>query len=329
MKAVSYTAFGPASDVLELCDLPTPEPAAGEVLVRVTLSGVNPSDVKARAGNRPGVTKPAFPRIVPCSDGAGVIEAVGVGVDPARVGQRVWLWNGQWQRAFGTSAEYIALPSEQAVALPKGVSDEVGAVMGIPGLTAVYTVLGAGPVAGKTVLVSGGAGMVGHLAVQVAKASGAKVIATCSPAKADIARACGADAVLDYKAPDLAQQIIAANGGKLIDHAVELEFGVNVSTLAEVMAPNSRITAYGSAQVPSPQVPFLNMMFKAITLEMALVYILTPEQRRKAVGDVTRLLQDGALVPRIAPVFAMADAAKAHEAVEQNARDGAVLVRMS
>jgi NADPH2:quinone reductase len=328
MKAVSYTAFGPASDVLELCELPTPDPAAGEVLVRVTLSGVNPSDVKARSGNRPGVTKPAFPRIVPHSDGAGVIEAVGEGVDPARIGQRVWLWNGQWHRAFGTCAEYIALPADQAVPLADSVSDEVGAVMGIPGLTAVYTVLGAGQVAGKTVLVSGGAGMVGHMAVQVAKASGAKVISTCSPAKAEIARACGADAVLDYKAPDLAQQIIAVNDGKLIDHAVELEFGVNVATLAEVMAPNSRITAYGSAQQPSPHVPFMNMMFKAITLEMALVYILTPEQRAKAVADVTRLLASNAIKPRIAPVYDMTDAAKAHEAVEQNARDGAVLVRI-
>ena len=329
MKAVSYTAFGPASNVLEICDLPTPAPAEGEVLVRVSLSGVNPSDVKARSGSRPGVTKPQFPRIVPHSDGAGVIEAVGEGVDASRVGQRVWIWNGQWQRALGTCAEYIALPAEQAVPLPAGVSDEIGAVMGIPGLTAAYTVLGAGPVEGKTVLVSGGAGMVGHLAVQIAKASGARVIATASPEKHAIAQACGADAVLDYKAPNLAEQIIAANDGKLIDHAVELEFGVNVGMLTEVMAPNSRITAYGSAQVPNPQVPFLNMMFKGITLEMALVYILTPEQRAKAVADVNRLLEAGQINPRIAPVFDMADAAKAHEAVENNSREGAVLVRMS
>lgn len=328
MKAVSYTAFGPAADVLEISDLPTPDPAAGEVLVRVTLSGVNPSDVKARSGSRPGVTKPPFPRIVPHSDGAGVIEAVGAGVDPARIGQRVWIWNGQWQRAFGTCAEYIALPAEQAVPTPDGISDEVAAVMGIPGLTAVYTVLGAGPVEGKTVLVSGGAGMVGHLAVQVAKASGARVIATCSPAKSDIAYDCGADAVVDYKAPDIAAQIIAANGGQLIDHAAELEFGVNAGMLAEVMAPNSRITAYGSALVPSPEMPFMSFMFKGITLETALVYILTPEQRAKAVADVTSLLEAGHLRPRITPVFDVADAAKAHEAVEQNTRDGAVLVRM-
>ena len=273
MKAICYSAFGAASDVLSVVDIATPTPAAGEVLVRVTFSGVNPSDVKARSGSRPGVTKPPFAQTIPHSDGAGVVEAVGDGVDQTRVGERVWIWNGQWQRAFGTCAEYICLPSAQAVKIPDDTSDEVGAVMGIPGLTAVHTVLGAGPVAGKTVLISGGAGMVGHLAVQVAKASGAKVIATTSPAKADIAIDCGADAVLDYRADDLASQIIAANGGKLVDHAVELEFGVNVNMLAEVMAPSSRICAYGSAQIPSPEVPFMNMMFKAITLEMALVYI--------------------------------------------------------
>ncbi len=328
MKAVCYSAFGAASDVLNIIDVPTPKPAVGEVLVRLTFSGANPSDVKARAGSRPGVTKPPFPQIVPHSDGSGVIEAVGDGVDPSRIGERVWIWNGQWQRAFGTCAEYICLPSQQAVVLPDNTSDEVGAVMGIPGLTAVHTVLGAGPVDGKSVLVSGGAGMVGHLAVQVAKASGAKVIATTSPAKSDIAYECGADAVLDYRAPDLAAQIIEANDGKLIDHAVELEFGMNIAMLTEVMAPNSRICAYGSALAPAPEIPFMNLMFKAITVEMALVYILTDEQRERAVGHVTSLLQAGVLNPRIAPVFDMANAAKAHEAVETNTRDGAVLVRV-
>lgn len=328
MKSIGYSAFGAASDVLQVIDLPKPAAQADEVLVRLTFSGVNPSDVKARSGSRPGVTKPAFPMIVPHSDGAGVIEAVGDGVDSSRVGQRVWIWNGQWQRAFGTCAEYIAIPAEQAVPLPDGVSDEVGAVLGIPGLTAVYTVLGAGPVAGKTVLISGGAGMVGHLAVQIAKASGAKVIATTSPAKAQIAKDFGADAVLDYRADDLAAQIIAANDGRLIDHAVELEFGENINMLAEVMAPNSRITAYGSAKVPTPELPFMNLMFKSIIIEAALVYILTPAQRAKAIADLTDLLAKGVINPRIDPAFAFSDAAKAHEAVETNTRNGAVLVRI-
>lgn len=328
MKAIGYSAFGPASDVLCLHDIPTPDPAAGEVLVRLTFSGVNPSDVKARSGSRPGVTEPAFPLIIPHSDGAGVIEAVGDGVDPSRIGKRAWIWNGQWQRAFGTCAEFITLPVEQAVDLPDNVSDEVGAVLGIPALTAVHTVLGAGPVAGKTVLVSGGAGMVGHIAVQIAKASGARVIATASPAKASVVQDCGADAVLDYRDPDLAAKIVAANDGRLIDHAVELEFGVNIAMLAEVMAPNSRITAYGSALAPTPEIPFMGLMFKAITVEMALIYLLTDTQRQTAIGNLTTLLGSGALAPRIDPAFNMADVAKAHEAVETNARSGAVLVRV-
>ena len=180
MRAVWYERFGPAADVLETGEADTPSAGPGEVLVRVAFSGVNPSDAKARAGSRPGVTKPPFPRIIPHSDGSGVIEAVGEGVDAARVGQRVWLWNGQWQRPFGTAAEYIALPEAQAVPLPEGVSLEAGATLGIPGLTAAQTVFGGGDVAGQTLLVSGGAGAVGHNAVQLAKSGGATVIATCS-----------------------------------------------------------------------------------------------------------------------------------------------------
>ena len=173
MRAITYDRFGPAADVLTLEDLPTPDPAPSEVLVRLETSAVNPSDVRARAGGRPGVTKPPFPKIIPHSDGAGVIEAVGDGVPGSRTGERVWIWNGQWRRAFGTAAEYIAIPAAQAVRLPEVTSFEQGAILGIPALTATHTVLGAGPVEGKNVLVSGGAGTVGRLAVQVAAASGA------------------------------------------------------------------------------------------------------------------------------------------------------------
>jgi len=178
MRAITYDRFGSAADVLRLEDLPVPSAEPGEVVVRLETSGVNPSDIRARAGGRPGVTEPPFPKIVPHSDGAGVIETVGEGVAGSRVGERVWIWNGQWQRAFGTAAEYIALPEEQAVTLPDHISFEEGAVLGIPGLTACYAVLGGGSVEGQTVLVSGGAGTVGRLAIQVAAASGARVLAT-------------------------------------------------------------------------------------------------------------------------------------------------------
>ena len=169
--------------------------------------------------------------------------------------------------------------------------------------------------------------MVGHLAVQIAKASGAKVIATTSPAKSQIAMDCGADSILDYRAEDLTDQVLAANDGALIDHAVEVEFGQNADMLAAVMALNSRIASYGSAQAMRPEIPFYPMMFKAITLEMALIYILTDAQRQLAIANLTSLLQKGAISPRIDPAYAFGDVAKAHEAVEGNTRDGAVLVK--
>jgi NADPH2:quinone reductase len=201
MHAISYTRFGAAADVLEWGKVDTPDPGPGEVLVRLSHSGVNPSDAKARAGARPGVTKPAFPRIIPHSDGAGVIEAVGDGVNNARISERVWIWNGQWQRSHGTAAEYIALPAAQAVPMPDAISAETGACLGIPGLTAAHTVFGGGDVKGQTLLISGGAGAVGHNAVQLAKWGGAKVIATASPRDVERVRAAGADHVLDSTPP--------------------------------------------------------------------------------------------------------------------------------
>ena len=160
MRAVWYEEFGDAEQVLTSGEMPTPSPAPGEVLVRVRASGINPSDVKLRAGARPGAVM-AFPRVIPHSDGAGVVEAVGEGVDAGRVGQRVWLWNAGWQRAFGTAAEYVALPADQALPLPDGTEFAEGACLGIPAMTAWYAVCGAGPVEGKTVLVTGGAGFIG------------------------------------------------------------------------------------------------------------------------------------------------------------------------
>lgn len=329
MRAASFTRFGPAVEVLEVGDLPRPDPAAGDVLVRLARSGVNPSDVKQRAGGRPGVTGPPFARIIPHSDGAGVIEAVGQGVDPARIGQRVWIWNGQWRRAFGTAAQYIALPEAQAVPLPDAVSLDTGATLGIPGLTATHCVLGGGPVRGKRVLVSGGSGMVGHLAVQIAAASGAaQVIATASPARAHIAQESGAAAVIDHAAPDLAQRITDAAGGP-IDLAVEVEFGENAQMLAEVMAETGRIAAYGSARAMTPVLPFYPMMFKALTLEMVLIYLLPPAERAAALSAMMALASGGALRPRIAEVLPLADVARAHDMVAAGNRDGAVLLDCS
>ena len=328
MRAITYSRFGPASDVLSLADLPTPTPAGGEVLVRLALSGVNPSDAKARAGARPGVTKPAYPQIIPHSDGAGVIEAVGDGVDPARVGERVWIWNGQWQRACGTAAEYIALPAAQAVPLPDDVSDEVGATLGIPGLTAAHTVFGGGDVADRTLLISGGAGAVGHNAVQLAKSGGARVIATASTAAMDRVRAAGADHVLDYRDPDLAAKITEATGGAGIDRAVEVEFGANASLLAEVMRPNGTIAAYGSFLDMNPELPFGAYLFKALTIDVTLIYILPAPARTAAITRLHKALGDGSLAPAIHAAYPLERCAEAHDAVMTPGRAGAVLLEV-
>jgi NADPH2:quinone reductase len=326
MHAITYDTFGAASDVLRLQDIPTPDPKAGEVRVKLALSGVNPSDVKARAGTRPGITKPPFPLVVPHSDGAGEIEAVGAGVDPKRIGQRVWIWNGQWQRSHGTAASHITLPAHQAVPLPKSVSFEAAASLGIPGLTACQAVFGAGGVAGETVLIQGGAGTVGLLAVQLAKWGGARVITTNSAKDHDRVTAAGADVVLDYNDPDLADQILAANDGKLIDTIVEVEFGANIDTDTDVIAPNGRIAAYGSAKSMQPTLPFYPLLFKAVTIDIMLIYLLPNAPRDAAIGKLHHALQDGALSCPVEQVFALADTVQAHEAVEAGNRNGAILI---
>ncbi|SFS22026.1 NADPH:quinone reductase [Yoonia litorea] len=328
MRAVTYDQFGPAKDVLQLENIPTPDPKAGEVLVALKTSAVNPSDVRARAGGRPGVTKPPFPKIIPHSDGAGIIEAVGEGVDPSRIGERVWIWNGQWQRPFGTAAEYIALPSDQAVRLGDNLSFDEGAILGIPGLTACYTVLGNGPIEGQRILVSGGAGSVGNLAIQIAAASGAEVYATAR-GKAGIAAAkdAGAHEVFDYTSPTLADDLLAAPGGRPFDRIVEVEFGKNIETDTRVIAEGGRIVTYGSAKDMTPTLPFYPLMFKAVTIETALIYLLGQQQRADMISALSTLIESGALNLRVSDTLDLADCARAHALVEQGARDGAVILR--
>ena len=329
MKAITYTSYGAARDVLGVSDVITPMPGPGEVRVDLVYSGVNPSDVKSRAGARAGVGAALpYPEIIPHSDGSGVISAVGADVPLGRVGQRVWIWNGQWKRSQGTAAQQITLPEDHAVALPEGVDMATGAVLGIPGLTACFCVFANGEVAGKTVLVQGGAGTVGFLAVQLARWGGARVIATARGAGIERARQAGADAVVDIGSDDMAAQILAANGGKPVDHIVEVEFGANIAVDAEVIGENGHIAAYGSALDMSPTLPFFALLFKAVTVQIALVYILTPAQRKATIERLNRALHDKALVCPVEKVFTLEECAAAHEAVEAGGRAGAVLVQV-
>jgi NADPH2:quinone reductase len=324
MKAAWYERNGPAASVLTVGELPDPVPGPGEVLVLVHVSGANPSDVKSRAGARGGM---AFPRIVPHSDGAGVIEAVGPGVDTGRIGERVWLWNGQWRRPFGTAAERIALPAAQAVKLPDGVPFEAGACLGIPAMTAEACLFSDGPLQGKTVLVTGGAGAVGHYAIQLAAWAGARVIATAGrPDTLEACREAGAHLVIDYKREKVADRVREATDGAGVDRIVEVEFGGNLETSLAVIKENGVIASYASMGAPTPALPFYPLMFKSVTLRLVLVYILTPEARARSIANLTAALTSGALTHPVSARFPLTDIVRAHEAVEAGNKLGQVLV---
>jgi NADPH2:quinone reductase len=328
MKAWYYERVGPAAEVLQHADLPTPEPGPGEVRVRIAWSGVNPSDVKSRGGLR-SRTLP-FPRVIPHSDGSGVIEAVGAGVDTKRIGQRVWLWNAAWGRPFGTAAECCCLPEAQAVPLPDATSGEAGACMGIPGLTAMHAVLMDGGVAGKRVLVAGGAGAVGHYSVQLASRMGAaQVISTVSSeAKAALARAAGADHVIDYKTEPVAERVRELTQGRGIDRVIELDMAVNGAMDLELLCPGGEVVAYGSSPKPL-DLPFPVLLAKNLQIKFFMVYHLDPADRARATGALQRLLARADLQHNIAERLALDDIVQAHEAVEGGRLRGNLVLRVS
>ena len=327
MKAITYSEFGVSTDVLKVKELPIPKVSKDEVLVALEFSGSNPSDAKSRAGNRPGITKPQFEQIVPNSDGSGIITAVGETVDKSRIGQRVWIWNGQWQRPNGTAAEYISVPSAQAVEMPENMSFETGACLGIPGLTASYCTLGDGALSGKTVFVSGGAGAVGHTCIQLAKWSGATVIASGSENGFEHILEAGADHVFNYRDPDLSKKIldICPPG---VDRAIEVEFGENVNLLHKIVRQNGEISLYGGAKNMSPTFPFGPYLFKALKINIALIYILPKQDRDIAIKALHDAHSDGALKMAVGNVFSLEECAKSHDATLTPGRRGSVLIKI-
>lgn len=327
MRAAFYERTGPAAEVLRVGELPTPAPAAGEVRVRLATSGVNPSDVKTRGGYR--TTTLPFPRLVPHSDGAGTIDAVGAGVDAGRVGQRVWVWNAAWQRPDGTAAEFVVLPAAQAVALPAGTDFAAGACLGIPALTALHALRVDGDVAGQRVLVAGGAGAVGHYAVQMARLLGAvQVIATVgSAANAEVARAAGAHAVIDYRAEDVAARVAALTGGAGVDHIVEVDLAANAALDLALLRPEGRIVVYGSGQHVAG-VPFGPAIMKNVRLSFFIVYALNAADRAAALGQLVAWLEAGVLSHRVGLRLPLAEVARAHEAVERGGSPGNVVLEI-
>lgn len=324
MRAVWYEKNGAANEVLQVGEMETPQPGPGEVRVKLKTSGVNPSDVKTRAGT---ARKIAFPRVIPHSDGAGVIEAVGQGVAASRVGERVWIWNGAWKRPFGTAAEYIVLAQEQAVKLPDATSFEAGACLGIPALTAWHAVELAGATKGTTLLIAGGAGAVSHYAIQFAKTRGATVIATVSsPEKAKIARDAGADHTIDRKAEDVGARVMALTKVGA-DAVIELDLTANASLLPATLRPRGTLVVYGTG--PQVQFPGSFCLQNNITAKFMLVYELTAEQRARAIADITRMLEANKLSHNVANTFPLGEIVAAHLAVEQGKVAGNVVMQVA
>lgn len=326
MRAAWYERNGPAREVLAVGDMDDPAPGPGEVRVRIAFSGVNPSDVKRREGF--GGQAIAFPRVIPNNDGAGVIDRVGEGVDPGRVGERVWLHSTGYQRAFGTAAEYAVTLAGRAYRLPPGVPFAVGAGLGVPALTAHRAVFGLGPVRGRTVLVTGGAGAVGFYAIQLAKRGGAAVFATVSSAaKAELARRAGADHVIDYRREPVAERVKALTAGEGVDHVVEVDFGANLPATLAVLKSNGTIATYASMTERTPQIPFYPLMFRNATLLWVYVYEMPAAAIDAAARETNAWLASGTALHPPQHRFALGAIADAHAAVEQGAV-GKVLVEL-
>jgi NADPH2:quinone reductase len=324
MKAAFYERNGSARDVLNVGELDTPRPAPGEVRVKLAVSGVNPSDVKSRQGS---TRKIAYPRVIPQSDGAGVIDAVGEGVSKTRIGERVWVWNGQWKRAFGTAAEFIALPATQAVALPDKITFEAGACLGIPAMTATHAVDLAEIAKGTTVLVSGGAGAVSQYVLQFAKAKGAVCLTTVSsPEKANAAREAGADITIDYKRDSVGDRVMEITGKRGVDVLIEMDLSANAKLIPTVLRPKGRVIVYGTG--PEATLPAAFCLVNSIRLQFFLVYELDATERERAIASIDDALKQGTLINRAAqPTYKLEDMIAAHEAVERGSL-GNVLVML-
>jgi NADPH2:quinone reductase len=325
MKAVWYERTGAAPDVLTFGDMPTPMAGPGDVRVRLEASGVNPADVGRRAGSYRALE---FSRVIPNSDGAGIVDQLGDGVTRLSVGQRVWLFNGQRNgRAFGTAAEYIALAEHLVTPLPDNVSFAAGATLGIPCMTAWSCLFGDGPIAGQTVLVTGGAGAVGHYAVQLAKWGGARVIATVSSAfKAEQARLAGADLVIDYKTEDVIAKTMAFTERRGVNRVVDVDFGGNIATTLKVTAMNSTIAVYATNGNRSPVVPMRELMERCVALRALVLFALPPPLLAAAQADISKWLAAGTRIHNVAAQFALSETAQAHLAVEKGGKVGTVIV---
>jgi NADPH:quinone reductase-like Zn-dependent oxidoreductase len=326
MKAAWFTQFGAADSVLMVGEQEDPRPDPGQVLVRLQASGVNPSDVKKRAGSFPNLLDGGF--VIPHSDGAGVIEAVGEGVSGGRVGERVWIYQAQYGRRFGTAAELVAVDDARAPALPEEATFEEGACLGIPAMTAHRCMFADGPVRGQTILITGGAGRVGHYAIQFARGAGARVIATASnDADVEACTDAGAVAVVNHRDEIWSEGVLGATRGTPVDRVIDVEFGANLSEVLKVVRTGGTIATYSSMQVTEPQLPFYQMMFQDLTIRLVIVYAMPEEAKQQAIIEIERALRTHKLTHRVAHVLGMDEIARAHTLIETGGFRGCVVVR--
>lgn len=323
MRAIRYTAFGPAHETLRLEEVATPRPGHGEMLVEVKASGVNPHDTKKRSGWL-GLPLPEG-GVIPHSDGAGVVVAVGEGVPETRIGERVFMIGVGPQN--GTCAACAVVAAENAFALPDALGFAEGASVGIPAFTAYFAVLHAGPVAGRTVLIHGGAGAVGRCAVELARYGGATVVATVSSEeKAAVAREAGAHHVLNYRTDDVTAAVRELTAGRGAELVVDVDFGANLEIDAAAVAENGRVASYSSTSNRTPQLPYYGFALKGVTLHFVQGANMPPDVRREGGRLITALLREGRLRPHVASVYPMAEAAAAHGEMEAGRTIGNIVV---
>ena len=326
MKAAWYNSFGPAEEVLKIGEFDTPEPRPGEVKIRIYASGVNPSDTKKRLGANPALLDDG--PVIPNSDGAGEIISVGEGISSSRIGERVWVYNAQYGRQLGTSAEYVCLPSFNAIILPDTADYSAGAMMGIPAMTAHRCVFSDGAVDSQTLLITGGAGRVGYYAIQWAKQNGSTVIATASSdASREQCVNAGADLIVGHPSDDSVGEIMDFTNGKKIDRIIEGDFGANLLPVLDVLKTSGTIATYSSMADMNPSIPFIRMMFMDITIRMVLVYAMPDEAKKHAAKDITSALSKNTFHNRVAQEYSIDNISDAHKMIESGEVYGSVIIK--